>query len=183
MSTATCAEPVRDILPRTLPGVTILVDTREQAPLAFTAYPVEQTTLPVGDYGVRNFSDWSNPQFIIERKSLGDLVSSLTHGRARFMREVEKMRAYRFAAIVIEAWQSHIKDGEYRGMATPQSILASLAAIQVRAGVHIIWAGSPEGAAQTVERLVRQFVRGIEKDYQRLRALSPDRNTGDEVNE
>lgn len=151
---------------------TIQIDTREQLPLKFEAYPTEVTGLPCGDYGVKGFSDWDNCAFVVERKSLGDLIGSLTFGRERFMREIEKMRAFRFAAIVIEADESQVAAGEYRSRATPQSILASLFALEVRAGIHVFWCGDVQGAARTVEGLVRQFVRGVEKDAKRLQASS-----------
>ena len=147
---------------------TVLQDTREQRPLAIEAYPVEVAGLPAGDYGIKGFSDWTNPQFAIERKSIADLVGSLTSGRARFMREIERLRRFRFAAILIEGVRDEIELHSYRSLATPQSILASLDAIEVRTGVHVIWAGTAEGAARRLEGLVRQFVRGVEKDFKRL---------------
>ena len=150
------------------PIPTIQVDTREQVPLRFESYPIETATLPCGDYGIVGFSDWNNPAFIVERKSLGDLIGSLTFGRERFQREVEKLRQFRFRAIVIEAHERQLSEGEYRSQTKPQCVLQSLAALQVRTGIHVIWAGSPEGAAMTIERLVRQFIRGITKDAQRL---------------
>ena len=149
---------------------TVLIDTREKAPLRIEAYPVEVAGLPAGDYGIRNFSDWTNPAFIVERKSLQDLVGSLTGGRKRFMREIERLRRFRFAAILIEGTRDSIELHSYRGQATPQSLLASLDAIEVRTGVHVLWAGTPEGAARRLEGLVRQFVRGVAKDYKRLTA-------------
>lgn len=91
---------------------TIIIDTREQAPLPIEAYPVERATLPVGDYGIAGFSDWDNPAFIVERKSLDDLVQSLTHGRDRFEREVLKLRQIGFRALLIEAEQSQIESCE-----------------------------------------------------------------------
>ena len=150
----------------------ITVDTREKTPAPIRSYPVEVVGLPVGDYGVRGFSDWNRPAFIIERKSLADLIASLTRGRARFMREVEKMRAFGFAALVIEAERDEVTLGQYRSQASPQSILASLDALAVRAGVHVYWAGSPEGCARQIESLVRQFVRGIEKQHHALCAMN-----------
>jgi len=146
-------------------NVTILVDTREQAPLDITAFPTERATLPVGDYGIAGFSDWTNPAFIIERKSLDDLVGSLTTGRERFMREVERLRQFRFHALVVEALEAEVSFHHYRSDATPQSILQSLAALQVRCDLHVLWCADAERTARCVERLVRQFVRGIEKDY------------------
>jgi ERCC4-type nuclease len=149
-------------------SVTILIDTREQLPLEITAYPVEAATLPVGDYGVKGFSDWTNPKFIVERKSVADLVGSLTQGRERFMKEVELLRRFQFAAIVVEGAEGDVERGDYQSKATPQSILASLDAIIVRTNIHVFWCGTPAGAARKVEGLVRQFVRGIEKDYRKL---------------
>lgn len=150
------------------PMPTILVDTREQAPLPIEAHPVERVTLPVGDYGIAGFSDWDNPAFVVERKSLDDLVQSLTHGRARFEREVLKLRQFRFRALLIEAEQVQIEIGLYRSAVTPKALLQSLAAFQVRHNLHVLWAGSADGAARTLERLVRQFVRRIVKDAKRL---------------
>ena len=150
------------------PQVIVQIDTREQAPLTISKYPVEVCGLPVGDYGIKGFSDWSNPAFTVEWKTLNDLIGSLTQGRERFMREVEKLRAFYFAAILIGASEEQVARGDYVSRATPSSILATLDAIRVRTGVHIIWGNDATQAAQIFERLVRQFVRGIEKDIKRL---------------
>jgi ERCC4-type nuclease len=147
---------------------TILQDSREQSPLVFTAYPTEVATLSAGDYGIKGFSDWGNPQFIIERKSLNDLIGSLTFGRERFWKELEKLRQFRFAAVVVEAERRDIENHVYRSAATPESVFQSLTAIMVRCNVHVVFCGDAGGAARMVERLVRQFVRGIEKDAERL---------------
>ena len=93
----------------TAPQPTILIDTREQRPLPVTAYPVETVGLPCGDYGLRGFSDWTCPQFIVERKTLDDLVQSLTHDRDRFDREVMKMRQFGFRALLIEGLQREVE--------------------------------------------------------------------------
>jgi hypothetical protein len=54
---------------------------------------------------------------------------------------------------------------------TPLDIRAyPVEAATLRAGVHVVWCGGRDGAARTVESLVRQFVRGIEKDVKRLGA-------------
>ena len=146
----------------------IQIDSREQCPLEFGGHPFEVVGLPCGDYGLAGFSDWSNPAFICERKSLEDLISSLTSGRERFMREIERLRRFRFGAILIEARRETVQAGEYRSNATPQSILASIDAIIVRTGVHVFWCSDHEGAANQFLSLTRQFERGIEKNYKRL---------------
>ena len=155
---------------------TILCDSREQLPLQFTAYPTELAggdnweeegrgpCLSVGDYSIKGFHDWNNPAFIIERKSLSDLCGSLGKGRARFMREVEKMRQFGFAALVIEGEPRDLYGTDWRSGMSPLSIMSTLDALAVRQGLHVCWAGTPHGAAAMVESLVKQFISGIEKD-------------------
>ena len=144
--------------------ITIVCDSREQAPLNITAYPVEVDGLPIGDYGIRGFSDWNNPAFIVERKSLSDLCNSLGKGRPRFMRELEKMRQFGFAALVIEGEPRDLYSDDLRSEMSPLSIMSTLDAQAVRNGLHVCWAGTPHGAAAMVESLVKQFISGIEKD-------------------
>lgn len=152
----------------------VIIDSREQRPLGIEAYPTIDQGLPVGDYGILGFSDWNNPAFIVERKSLDDLVGSLTEGRERFLKEIEKMRQFRFRAVLIEGTVDQVGLGQYVSQATPQSILASLDAIAVRANVHLFWCGDASGAARQLERLVRQFCRGVEKDYRRLQSAGAE---------
>jgi len=146
----------------------IQIDSREQWPLEFNGYETEVIGLPVGDYGIRGFSDWTNPAFIVERKSIDDLVGSLTSGRERFDREIEKMRAFRFHALLIEGAEAEVELSRYRSCARPQSILQSIAAYQVRTNLHVVWAGDRNRAARWLERAVRQFCRGVMKDAKRL---------------
>ncbi len=148
------------------PPFTIVVDTREQVPLVFLPeFKTVRLGLPVGDYGIAGFSDWDNPAIIAERKSLDDLCGSLGKGRARFYREIEKMRAFRFAALVIESTPREVEKEEYRSQIRAASIFGTLDALAVRTGLHIFWCGNAYGAARQVEALCRQFVRGVEKDY------------------
>ncbi len=152
---------------------TVLQDSREQLPLDLT-YPVEIVGLPCGDYGVRGFSDWGNPAFIVERKSLDDLIGSLTSGRERFWKECLKLRQFAFRAILIEAYPGEVEMHQYRSRCLPQSVFGSLAALQVRMGLHVIWAGDRDRAARELERLVRVFCSGISKDWKRLQAAETE---------
>lgn len=138
----------------------VRVDSREKTPWLLPAWRTEVVTMKEGDYGIAGFSSMSNPEFIVERKSVEDLVGSVTSSRERFFREIERMRAYRFAAIIIEGSQREVEGGAYHSQARPESILQTLAAIEVRAGIHCLWGESPEGAAVQFERLCRQFIRG-----------------------
>lgn len=159
---------------------TMIIDTREQAPLDLPTLPSEIGTLPVGDYGIKGFSDWQCPGFVIERKSIEDLAGSMGKGRDRFRREAEKMRQFGFAAIVIEGGRSQVELGQYRSKIYPISILSGLDAFAVRAGIHIIWAGSRPEAAERIENLARMFARGVLKDAKRMeRALVTKQKGGE----
>ena len=74
------------------PTPTILIDTREQTPLPFADLTTERRTLPTGDYSVLGFER----DFIVERKSVADLVQSATFERERFERELVRMRGYSY---------------------------------------------------------------------------------------
>lgn len=147
----------------------IVCDSREQTPLCLDKrFRVERLALVAGDYSILGFHGWERPGFSVERKTIPDLVASLTRERARFMRELEKLRWFQFAGILIEGVRDEIEMHTYRGLATPQSLLASLDAIEVRLGIHVLWAGTAEGAARRFESLARQFARGVVKDAERL---------------
>ena len=78
----------------------IIVDTREQQPFPFSLYPCETETgtLRTGDYSIAGFED----KVTVERKSPTDLCGCITSSRERFERELERMRSFECAAVVIE---------------------------------------------------------------------------------
>ena len=82
------------------PQVVLLQDSREQRGYQdlFTRPCVIQT-LTVGDYSVAGVEH----MIAIERKTLPDLVNSLTHERARFERELAKTRSFHRFFVVVEA--------------------------------------------------------------------------------
>jgi len=161
-------EPMGSIIPRAINSIetapTILVDSREQRPLDIRTYPTKTVKLEYGDYSIEGHED----RFLVERKTKDDLLASLTTNRARFLRAMEGLKLADFAAVVVECDKAEIERGDYRSHAIPHSIIASLRALQVRHGIHVIWAGSHEGAAREVEGLVRQYLRGLEKRVQNL---------------
>ncbi len=133
----------------------IVVDNREQRPLTFTRFRSEGGTLQSGDYSIRGFES----VFAIERKSVDDLCQSLTRERPRFVRELERLRAYEFKRLVIEGSRQDIERGLYRSKATPQSIIGSLHALEIRYGLPIVFAGDRTEAAAMIETWAHYFVR------------------------
>lgn len=137
-----------------LPPLHILVDTREQTPWVFNeGVTVERVTLSEGDYSLRGFTD----SVRVERKSLDDLVGSITVGRERFMAECKRLKDYRRPMIVVEASIDDVIRHNYRSQTIPKSVLASVFAIFVDYGIPTHWAGSSKMAARMVEWMFRRI--------------------------
>jgi len=96
---------------------TIAVDTREQRPWTFQGLRAdarqshkplnvqwEWVALAAGDYSIVGMET----EVAIERKSLADLFGSVGSGHERFRREHERLAAYQFAAVVVEAGWSDV---------------------------------------------------------------------------
>lgn len=133
--------------------LTVLVDTREQTPWSFGPGVVTlRASLPSGDYSLPGLTD----KFALERKSLADLVGSLTSGRDRFMREMERLALFDFAAIVVEGSLENVIRKEYRSEASPSSIMGSCAMIHARYGVPTIWCSTRACAILYAEKLLKQ---------------------------
>lgn len=144
----------------------ITVDTREQTPLDFARYEavVEPGTLEVGDYAPAGLDHLC----AVERKSLPDLVASLTWERERFERELRRARGLEAFAVVVEGNLAQVRHHDYRSKAAPHVILQSMCAFSVRYGVTWIWADDPAGAAYFAFHFLRQFVREAEVRYREI---------------
>ena len=141
----------------TYPPAAIVIDTREQTPLAFpSAIPTVRGTLPTGDYSVTGFAD----VFTVERKSLADLVHTIIHDRARFERELERMRPFAFRRVLVTTSYEAVARGEYaHSRANPRSVVASIAAFEARNNVPFVFAANPSEAAARLVDWARYFVR------------------------
>lgn len=67
----------------------IIIDTREQLPLEFTGHETTRHKLDEGDYATEQTEDY----VVIERKSLDDFYSTITHNHIRFKSEIIRARA------------------------------------------------------------------------------------------
>tara|TARA_R110000751_G_scaffold135286_2_gene238071 strand:+ start:450 stop:1403 length:954 start_codon:yes stop_codon:yes gene_type:complete len=83
----TISEPLK-FSPEKYEGGKIYIDTREQRPLVIDSYPTEVKGLKYGDYA---FSDKDlTCNCYIERKSIQDLIGTLSGGYERFCDEIER---------------------------------------------------------------------------------------------
>jgi len=143
----------RGVLKEPLP--TILIDTREQAPLRFDHLPYETATLATGDYSIAGFED----HFTVERKSIADLVQSVTFERERFERELVRMRGYNFRRLVIVGTLAQIEGHEYQSRTEPKAVIASVTAFEIRYQLPVAWCPTPTSAAVQIERWAIYFLR------------------------
>jgi DNA excision repair protein ERCC-4 len=111
---------------------TIMVDSREKLPYQFSSgVKTAVAGLPFGDYSLAGLEQ----EIVIERKSLGDLLGSITTGRKAFERELKALRTYRLAVLMIEADWGSILLGNYRAAVSPAAVIGSLMAFASRYGV------------------------------------------------
>lgn len=149
----------------------IIEDTREQTPLPFSALeerdrlPVVRAMLEVGDYSAQGME----ADLFIERKSIPDLVASVTRERRRFEDELAFAAAlpfrWRFLVIVGTnpscSCARQMEIGDWRSEASPASVRASVDAFAARYGLQVRYCDSPLEAAATVARTIRYCARHL----------------------
>lgn len=113
----------------------IIADTREQKVLEFT-HPyiteIKREKLDVGDYGVE-FNDGHIPPVFFERKSLEDLVGSLSKGYKRFRKEIIRAKESNvLLVILIECSITKVLKGIEQSQRSGDEILQQLFTITIR---------------------------------------------------
>lgn len=131
-------------------------DTREQRKLKPTRLPFVDATMPTGDYGILHM-----PCFVVEKKSLDDLCTSITKERERFERELERIKAARFRRLLITAFDSEVKTHRYRSGIVPKMIFNTLASFEVKYDLPYVFAGTEENAAAILEGWAWWFARSV----------------------
>ena len=145
------------------PKFTIIRDTREQAGKGWkfrasaNCNGMEVEKLDVGDYTVKELKD----VLVIERKTIGDLWNTLgrTDNYKRFLREWERAKNHKLKYLIIEATLADIDRG-YRWSKVPvNNIHAKLISLQVKHGIHVIFAGRIDIARAYARRLMDKVFR------------------------
>lgn len=158
----------------------IVVDTREQLPYQFAnvrggkgetvVVPTITKTLHSGDYSLEGFED----AFSVERKSLEDLVGSVTHGRDRFEREIQRLNELPgFACVVIEAsWHEILhpeeSDPTWSNRTRPASVVGTILAWSIRYPRVHWW---PVGTRPECERRVFEVCEMFWKEQRKTRVV------------
>ena len=147
--------------------MTILIDTREQAPFAFRGerykdVSTEVAGLTVGDYSLKGLED----KVSVERKSLPDLVSCLGRERDRFMRELQRAAALSAFCVVVEGSFEQLAKGEYRSNINAHAASQSIAAFMARLGIPFFFAGSRAAAEYMTWSFLKQYIQGVFRRYE-----------------
>ncbi len=137
------------------PAFNILIDTREQTPFLFFDYPCSTSTgtLHTGDYSVSGFES----RILIERKSLADLASCMTAGRDRFERELERMRPFESACVIVEEPLTAIRHSSYRSNLNPRSFEQSILSFSTRYRVPFLFGHNRTHAEWLAFNVLRHF--------------------------
>lgn len=139
---------------------TIVIDTREPAGGGWEPYfsvPTVRGKLDTGDYSIVG----AEHLVAIERKSLPDLLSSLTHERTRFERELQRSTSLDFFAVIIEASAADVLSGKFGRFArsvNANAVWESIAAFSVRY-CPFLFASDQRTAARMCESMLRRWVR------------------------
>lgn len=144
----------------------ITIDTREQRPFCFefenVSFKTRSATLDTGDYSALFFEHL----IAIERKSLQDLIQSMTKDRSRFVREMQRLKAYPVKAIIVEASWNQIKMKQYRSRTHPNSVIGSLTSWIANYGIPVIMAENSRMAAELCAKIIYHGVRGRVNEMQ-----------------
>lgn len=159
---------------------TILIDTAEQMPFSFTGFyehtfnskngtrnkvqhdlvvrtkdehiPIKGTRQSM-DYSIEGLQD----EFAIERKSLSDLVGTLTKGRERFVRKLEAIQDYKFSAVLVEeSWNYFVNCNDFT-LKTRKTVMRSIVAFQSRYKTQWHFAGSRREAERWALRISERY--------------------------
>lgn len=137
----------------TTPEFVVAVDTREQKPYRFPRSEVK--TLPTGDYSIVGLED----QVAVERKSKEDAYSSLGQGRARFERELERLSAFDYAAIVVETTLPDFLKAPVFSQMNPKAAMNSILAWSVKYRVCVFFGGDRRHGNALTCRLLEKYWR------------------------
>jgi len=151
--------------------MTIIIDTREQAPWSFPPEYCEtrRGTLSTGDYAL----DGDQENFAIERKSLDDFLGTISSGWERFQREMKRMDAFIAKVIIVESdferccfreWDGTIVPPSHNHpQLTPSFISRRIAELALRR-VSTLFASSPDQAMALAYQLFRRRAEELERN-------------------
>ncbi len=150
-------------IPRIPKNLTIIRDTREQLPYSFAGkIPYVDKGLKSGDYSIVGFED----KFVVERKSMADLYSTLgsQDGRRRFNNMLDRIKGYDFKALVIEGSEEEVLTPQlsYSNI-HPNSVYGSLVSFEIKHNIHVYCASRKAIQIRIINWAVKYWQENTEK--------------------
>ncbi|MFC2172065.1 ERCC4 domain-containing protein [Acidobacteriota bacterium] len=144
-----------------LQAVTAKKDTRE-GDHVYDLKPMREVvdTCQEGDYQLLN-SDLIS----LERKTLPDLIGSISRERARLERELKRLRQFQYRALIIEASMEDILQHRYRSQMESHAVIQSLCAFSIRYGLPVWFCGDRRGGEYITKSLLLKMAREQFKNF------------------
>jgi ERCC4-type nuclease len=133
------------------PQMIVVIDSREQRAYKFSDSVVKG--LPTGDYSIKSLED----RVTVERKEKSDCYSSLGANRRRFKKELERMAAFDYAAIVIECSLADFLLPPPFSKLNPKAAINTLISWSIRYGVHIFFADNRTHGRGITYRILEKY--------------------------
>lgn len=153
---------------------TIIRDTREKDGCGWkfrasaNCQGMEVYKLDTGDYSVKGYEHL----IMVERKSIGDLWGTLTSGKERFVNEMERARTIPARYLIIEGTVGDVDKGYKYSQVSSEYIHGYLISLQVKYGIHVIFAGRQDQAQTYARRLLLKLARYCDEGV--IRGTKPD---------
>ncbi len=140
-----------------MPKIPVIIDNREQRGWELDAdeFDTQRGTLTTGDYSVVGLTD----VIALERKSLGDFVSTVIHQFRRFRAELERMSGFDHALIVVECDLADIFDRKYESDAEPAAVLGRMNGIMLDHNIPVVCWGRRATAISMAEAWLKLCVK------------------------
>jgi ERCC4-type nuclease len=144
----------------------VIIDNKEQKPLEFKNSVSKH--MKTGDYSILYRGiDYSN-KIALERKSIADLISTLSSGHKRFKKELERALNLEYFAIIIEGPYFDVLHKNYSGARFSKmpgyTITSILFTLHVKYDINVFFAQNRNESKAIMQELMRAYLKQKERE-------------------
>lgn len=138
------------------PPFKIVIDSREQLPYQFDGMATVRKKLDAGDYSLEGYEHVVS----VERKNFSDCWGSMSTGRARFERCVQRLAKLDRAAIVVESSLSRLAiPPPYIQRTTAASVIGGLISWSAQFAIPVFFCDSREQGERITVRFLAAWLK------------------------